>query len=146
MLTLGEKLRVLRRTKNLSQKKVSDTLNISLRSLVYYENNEQHPTGEAIKKLCQFYQVSADWLLGLSDKQSIHSSVSALTTLPETTTNESESNDPWEKVFAMLQTMDRNIVRDIAETNARIDRLYDNLSVPSPTAEDEEAVALETAM
>ncbi|MEL4107055.1 helix-turn-helix transcriptional regulator [Oscillospiraceae bacterium WX1] len=54
----------LRRGKNFSQKKVADDLGISQALLSHYENGVREPKMEFIIKACDYYGVSADYILG----------------------------------------------------------------------------------
>lgn len=70
MKTLGAKLRDLREAKNLSQKEVSEHLMISNKLLSSYERDVNDPPYPILKELCQFYNVSADYLLDIDIKES----------------------------------------------------------------------------
>lgn len=67
MLTFGERLRMARERKGLSQLDVYKATNIGNKSLSRYENNKTAPDPEAMKLLIKLYDVSADFILGLSD-------------------------------------------------------------------------------
>lgn len=68
MLTFGERLRMARERKGLSQLDVYKATNIGNKSLSRYENNKTAPDPEAMKMLIKLYDVSADFILGLSDE------------------------------------------------------------------------------
>ncbi len=68
MLTFGERLRMARERKGLSQLDVYKATNIGNKSLSRYENNKTAPDPEAMKLLITLYDVSADFILGLSDE------------------------------------------------------------------------------
>lgn len=57
----------LRRSRNLSQRQVSGDLGISQALLSHYENGLREPRFEFIIKVCDYYGVSADYLLGRTD-------------------------------------------------------------------------------
>ncbi|MDD3230528.1 MAG: helix-turn-helix transcriptional regulator [Oscillospiraceae bacterium] len=67
MLTFGERLRMARERKGLSQLDVYKAINLNNKSLSRYENNATAPDPETVKALVQLYDVSADFILGLSD-------------------------------------------------------------------------------
>jgi transcriptional regulator with XRE-family HTH domain len=67
MSILNQRLKQLRNEKNLTQIDVVKDNNISERAYRYYETGEREPTSSTIIKLCEYFQVSADYLLGLSD-------------------------------------------------------------------------------
>jgi transcriptional regulator with XRE-family HTH domain len=61
--TLGRRLLYLRELSGLNQQKVSDITGISRSNLSKYEQDKVKPTSDAIVNICNFYDVSADWLL-----------------------------------------------------------------------------------
>lgn len=67
MLTLSERLNELKASKNLLQKQVAEGSKIPLRTYQRYENGEREPTMSALVALADFFNVSADYLLGRSD-------------------------------------------------------------------------------
>lgn len=68
MLTFGERLRMARERAGLSQLDVYKAINLSNKSLSRYENDATTPDPETIKALIELYDVSADFILGLSDE------------------------------------------------------------------------------
>lgn len=67
MPDLNERLKSLRTDRNLAQVDVAKYCNISERSLKYYESGERVPDANVIIKFCDYFDVSADYLLGRSD-------------------------------------------------------------------------------
>ena len=63
-LTFGEKIRLLRETKELNQTELGNSVNMTQRKISYLENDRYEPSMEDIKLLCSFFHVSADYLLG----------------------------------------------------------------------------------
>lgn len=59
------KLKELRRNKKMSQREVAAALNISQSTLSQYERGGRSIDDAMLKKLCVYYNVSADELLGL---------------------------------------------------------------------------------
>lgn len=68
MKQFGEKIKELRLERNLTQKQLANILDNAQSAIVYWEANKQEPTISALKKLCIFFDVSADYLLGLEDE------------------------------------------------------------------------------
>lgn len=64
----GEKIRALREDKDLYQKDIAQLLGTSQSYYAQYENNKRPLPIEHLAKLCQFYNISADYILGF-DKQ-----------------------------------------------------------------------------
>jgi transcriptional regulator with XRE-family HTH domain len=57
----------LRQSGDHSQKAVALGIGVSTRQYQRYESGGQEPTLSVIIKLCHYFNVSADYLLGLSD-------------------------------------------------------------------------------
>lgn len=68
MLTFGERLRMARERAGLTQLDVYKAINLSNKSLSRYENNATTPDPETLRALIELYDVSADFILGLSDE------------------------------------------------------------------------------
>lgn len=65
MDSFGKKVRELRTAAGLSQEKLADQLGITMRSVQRYEKGLR-PDTYGLAKLASFFNVSADYLLGLS--------------------------------------------------------------------------------
>lgn len=63
----GERLRELRCEKGFTQKQLAEKLNISQKSLGKYERESLDLSTELIVRICRYFQVSADYLLGPDD-------------------------------------------------------------------------------
>lgn len=64
---LGERLRNLRKEKNIGQNALAKAIHVSNASVSYWETGKQEPCAEAIFKLAVYFNVSADYLLGIVD-------------------------------------------------------------------------------
>lgn len=65
--TLGQRLKYLRGKKRLQQKDVAECLNIGRSTYNQYEADKRTPDAEMLAKFCEFFNTSADFLLGLTD-------------------------------------------------------------------------------
>lgn len=63
MNSFGDRLRDLREDRNLKQQDVAKELYISNKVLSSYERNIAFPSIELLKRICEFYNISADYLL-----------------------------------------------------------------------------------
>ena len=70
----GDKLRALRMEKKLTQNDLAARLGIVGASVSSYEKSKQYPSVEVLIQLCQIFDVSADYLLGLSDDKNFNTS------------------------------------------------------------------------
>jgi transcriptional regulator with XRE-family HTH domain len=66
-MVFAERLKALRKEKNIGQNTLAEMLGISNASISYWETGKQEPCAEAIFKLACFFEVSADYILGISD-------------------------------------------------------------------------------
>lgn len=64
---MGERLKQLRFERGLKLKEVAASLNVTVRSISRYEDGTREPSLEMLVKFCKLYDVSADYLLGLTD-------------------------------------------------------------------------------
>jgi transcriptional regulator with XRE-family HTH domain len=71
MLSLGEKLKILRLEKNLTQTDVSKRIGATKSMISSYELEQRHPSYAILVKFASFYGVSADYLLGVEKHRMI---------------------------------------------------------------------------
>lgn len=62
-----QRLVELRKEKGVFQKDVAKAIGVASNTITNYEKGDREPSLAVIKALCRYYQVSADYLLGLSD-------------------------------------------------------------------------------
>lgn len=67
-MKFNEILREVRRESGMTQKDVYTVLQVSPNCYASWEQGRTQPDIENIKKLCVIFEVSADYLLGLEDK------------------------------------------------------------------------------
>ena len=63
MKSLGERILYLRKKNNLTQKELSESINVARSSIGKIENNEVSPSAEILVELSKTFKVSIDWLL-----------------------------------------------------------------------------------
>ena len=68
MSAIGDRMRELRGPSSLRE--MAEPIGIKLQAWARYEAGGATPGGDIIAKICRAHAVSADWLLGLSDKSS----------------------------------------------------------------------------
>ena len=62
-----ERIRLLRREKGLTQKEVAESLGIGYRAYQCYEYNQRRPDSYGLIDMANFFGVSLDYLMGLSE-------------------------------------------------------------------------------
>lgn len=65
-LSFGEKIKLLRENKDLSQQELGNVLNMTQRKISYMEHDKYEPSIGDLKAICRYFNVSADYLLGFS--------------------------------------------------------------------------------
>ena len=68
MEIFSERLRELRKEKNLSMKQLAVKLNTTDAAVSNWENGINEPKISYLKAIAEFFNVSADYLLGLDDE------------------------------------------------------------------------------
>lgn len=71
MVEFGEKLRRLRKEKNLTQKQLADLIGVKHSVISFYEVGDRVPSPEVIKKLAAALHVSSDYLLGIESSETM---------------------------------------------------------------------------
>ncbi len=61
-------LKELRTSKNYSQQKIADLLNVSRSTVAMWETNKSEPDNETLLKLAEIFNVSLDYLMGRTDE------------------------------------------------------------------------------
>lgn len=73
----SERLRMLRKSKNISQIELGKHIGVTKQSISNWENDNIQPSIEMLLKLAEYFSVSTDYILGLNDKKILD--VSSLT-------------------------------------------------------------------
>jgi len=67
-MQISEKIKELRKEKGLTQIQLAKELNFSHSIIGFWESGERKPAFDAIIALSKYFDVSADYLLGLEDE------------------------------------------------------------------------------
>ena len=65
----SNRLTKVREERGIKRQQAADDIGITRASLEYYEKGKRKPDTEILMKLCDYYKVSADYLLGISNAQ-----------------------------------------------------------------------------
>ena len=66
----GEKLKTIRKSRNLTQLELSQRLGVSKGTVSAYEQGLSYPSIETLVKITSILNISSDYLLGISDELS----------------------------------------------------------------------------
>ncbi len=67
-MKFNEIIRGLREDKDLTQAQIGKIMNMTQRKISRLETGQSEPTTDEIILFCRFYKVSADYILGLTNK------------------------------------------------------------------------------
>lgn len=65
----ADRLTKVREERGIKRQQAANDIGITRASLEYYEKGQRKPDTEILMKLCDYYKVSADYLLGISNAQ-----------------------------------------------------------------------------
>ena len=66
-IVLGDRIKELRKKKNLTMKQLGEKLNLAESTISLYESNKREPDSITIAKLAKLFDVSVDYLLGVDE-------------------------------------------------------------------------------
>jgi len=69
MASLSERIKELRTSQGILQQALADSLGLSLRGYQRYERGERFPTADVLLDIANFFQVSTDYLMGVSSSK-----------------------------------------------------------------------------
>ena len=69
MKEFSERLKELRAEKKVTQIKLATDTNLSKSAIAFWEQGERIPNAQAVVTLANYFEVSCDYLLGVSDKR-----------------------------------------------------------------------------
>lgn len=109
------KLKELRRNRNMLQKDVAKVLNVSISTVSMWEVGSNQPSGDDIKKIANYFGVSTDYLLDNEDSKSVVRNDEVLKDVAD------KVNDPlnralYKKVGELKSEEDKKRVYDIINT------------------------------
>ena len=66
-IILGKRLKELREERGLTQKQLAEQLNLHSVTYLHYEKAQREPPLAVLAQMAQFFEVTTDYLLGLTD-------------------------------------------------------------------------------
>jgi len=72
MATFGERLKELRKSKNITQKDFATILHVTERAYQNYEMNSSTPNYKLLLTIADYFNVSLDYLVGRTDDPELH--------------------------------------------------------------------------
>ena len=72
---VGERIKLLRTERNLTQAALAHELGVAKTTLAAYEQEKNEPSNETFIKIANYFNVSADYLLGLTDVKTANANI-----------------------------------------------------------------------
>ena len=72
MPVFSERLKLLRQENRYKQREMAEILGLKLRGYQDYEYGKTYPTVPGLIQIAKFFDVSTDYLLGLTDKREVN--------------------------------------------------------------------------
>jgi transcriptional regulator with XRE-family HTH domain len=70
-VNFGEKLKALRKSKNLTQTQLGNYLGVAKSVISYYENGDRYPSYDVLVKIAHTFHVTTDYLLDFEQKRTL---------------------------------------------------------------------------
>ena len=67
VMSFSDRIIQLKKERKLLQKDIASSVGLSLRAYQYYEKGQKEPTLSVLLRLADYFDVSLDYLVGLSD-------------------------------------------------------------------------------
>ena len=100
-MTLGEKIKLLRKSKNLTQKELGNLLNVSFQAVSKWEKNLSQPDLDTVKKICEIFEINIDDFL--KDDFSIKPNKKIIHKKIEKPSTNVESSSPNQKALVLTR-------------------------------------------
>jgi transcriptional regulator with XRE-family HTH domain len=99
------RLKILRNSRKLTQKELADKLEMTRETISAYENGYAQPSLDVLIKLCDFYHVSADYLLARENSIDTSGQVDAIKPILDEMLELNDFISRYAKVVISLQTI-----------------------------------------
>lgn len=113
---LSRRLKKLRKEKQINQKDLAKKLNLSPSTIAMYETKKRKPDSEILERMSNYFDVSIDYLLGLTNERS------SADKIKKTISDDPELQDTWEQIskredlqllFKQTKDMDETSIRQV---------------------------------
>lgn len=85
---IGERLKMLRKDKGITQKELADILGVQKSTISQYETNVNDPSDKSKLLIAKYFNVSVDYLIGVIDTEISYYNEAYFWKIPEDTTSE----------------------------------------------------------
>jgi len=67
LMKIGDRIRLIREQRGLTRQQLAEKIGTSVGIIYFYEKNRKIPSAEILKRIAEAFNVSTDYLLGLTD-------------------------------------------------------------------------------
>jgi transcriptional regulator with XRE-family HTH domain len=115
-MKFSDRLKKLRKEKNLYQKELAEHLGVSRPTITQYESGTRKPDNETLGKIADYFNVSIDYLLGRTNERS------SADKIKKAISDDPELQDAWDQIskrenlqllFKQTKDMDDSSIRQI---------------------------------
>ncbi|MBM7623658.1 helix-turn-helix domain-containing protein [Sporohalobacter salinus] len=93
-----ERIKKLRKEKNISQRKLAKILGLSPSTIAMYETEKRKPDSETLQKIADFFDVSVDYLLGRTDQRQSNNENKKADKIKQALSDDPELIEFWEQL------------------------------------------------
>lgn len=111
-MEFGDRLKLLREETGLSREDLAISLNITYSALSKYETNSRFPDKDTLKKISKYFNVSLDYLMGLTETRNPYENEHLETTSEATTRIKTLDDDLIDLMIKYGIVKDRNNVNE----------------------------------
>lgn len=115
----AKRIKKLREEQDLTQRELGDRTGLSPASIGFYERNSRNANSENIEKLCRYFNVSADYLLGLTNnRKPVNKLIQDLSNIPPEIyklLNIIKEDDIYKDIILKSKKADKRILKKIIE-------------------------------
>lgn len=147
---IGERIKLLREAKEVTQDEMAKELNVGRETVARWENGTRDIKTEATVNIAKYFNVSTDYLLGLTSSTSTDISkigISNKTGFSAPTVEKITQLSPndkmlLDKVISKVLEIDLpNLLQEFKDNNEKVTKLYKNKNMYDNIAEDEDTAA-----
>jgi methanogenic corrinoid protein MtbC1/DNA-binding XRE family transcriptional regulator len=134
MSDFGTRLKTIRKARKITQSDLSKALGIAQSTVANYENNTRFPGESSLKDLSEHLEVSIDYLMGLTDLQSVapHHHISAESANEDTVTD--NSHELRDRILQYLiegkESEATKIIKDAFDSGVTLNHIIEQIIIP----------------
>lgn len=121
MPTFGDRLKTLRKERNLTQEELANMFFLNKSSVSRYERDNQMPESDTLQKIADYFKVTVDYLLGRSDVRNPHKTESEFVETDEKRLVQAEKSEQYKTLKDdLIELMIRQgIIKDKSSVNEK---------------------------